>query len=1006
MRSTQALAWQAQFNHGLHLFFVIAASVIARNVAAQELLDAVGPKYLGQLYIAVSVIAGLVLAAVGYVSRGLDAARLARWVHGAVALLFGLAYATALMHPRSRSTAQALAVCRYVVLEIAGAALLTAFGVVLGSRLGPRDARRTAARVGLGGILGGLAAGGVLRYLSGPLGSQSLFIIAGACALAPALSMLRYSGGFGMSLASASQILRNDKADVKALAPYGRWVAATTVIMVATTTLIDFQYRAAAETWYHADRMTAFFGDVTLLTGIVTLALQLIVVEKLLDKFGLFATATVMPGALVLCSAAFGLMPMVGTLVILKLVDSGTNMTVQQATGGLLLAPLSSRARAVWQTRIDGLAKRGGQALAGLFLAFFPLKPARLAPVVLVLCAIWLLAVLVTRSRYVRLLTEMLGAPAMSAPPVQVADSGTLRVLLRELENASPARAAVILDLLEDAGERAPEHILTRLAENDATGAAAVRVVEHLAVLEDHTALGRYVASTDAQVASTALTALADVSPPAAVKASEAVLARDRAPEALRALAAGILINRDTSALELARALAKSADVETRLMAARALGLARGTLTLQVTPTLSALSGDGNRDVARMALASLAKHPSAEAVDVMIGLLRTREVRGAAARGLVEMGIVVVPRVTEALLDNLSDGRLSETLASICGRVGSASAAGALHGALTAPHVGTRLAAATALHALKRHVVSIVDDETIKACLMPELSYLQEMRDGALCEMPRSAAADLLRRAFTERSRTSMEALFRMMALIYPEEAIRGAHHAIISKATRERQIALELLDNLLDAGTREALINAVGEKGAKKRERDARKILTNVARGSDKFLGGLARVVLVEIGAAPKSALGDSVTQHLVNQVLELQGVALFSDSSAEDLAEVASLLTPRAVPAKTALFTQGEPPGSVYFVRSGAIELTRDGRVLDRLGPGDACGILAVLDQLPREVSAEAVSDCQLLVANGDAFIQLLADRPTLMHGIFRALTGSIRSQLERTQIERKAR
>ena len=39
------------------------------------------------------------------------------------------------------------------------------------------------------------------------------------------------------------------------------------LIMVAVTTLIDYQYRAAAAAWYDADRMTAFFGDVTLLTS-------------------------------------------------------------------------------------------------------------------------------------------------------------------------------------------------------------------------------------------------------------------------------------------------------------------------------------------------------------------------------------------------------------------------------------------------------------------------------------------------------------------------------------------------------------------------------------------------------------------------------------------------------------------------------------------------------------------------------------------------------------------
>ncbi|HSI06936.1 MAG TPA: hypothetical protein VLC93_20770, partial [Myxococcota bacterium] len=530
------------------------------------------------------------------------------------------------------------------------AALLLAFGVVLGSRLGPRDARKTAARVGLGGILGGLAAGAVLKFGSVLLGSRSLFIVAGLCALAPVVTILRHKAG-GLSVSQAAQSLRVDRSDVAALAPYGRWVAISTVIMVAVTTLIDYQYRAAAAVWYDADRMTAFFGEVTLLTGVATMILQLTVVDRLLDKVGLFATATVMPGALILCSAAFGLAPTVGTLIVLKLVDSGTNMTVQQATGGLLLAPLGTRARAIWQSRIDGLAKRGGQALAGLYLSFFPLAPARLAPVTLVLCATWLVSVLVTRLRYVRLLTELLAAPTSSSPEVQVVDGSTLRLLLRELENAVPARAAVILDLLEQAGERAPEHMLTRLATGDPTGATAVRVVEHLAALEDHRGLTDYAESENPAVASAALTALAELAPEAAARASEMVLIREAVPDPLRALAAGILINREKRALSLARSLADSTNVQTRLMAARALGLAGPPLTEAVTPTLIGLVRDDNPDVARTALASLARHPSPDAVEICIVKLQARELRGAATRALTEIGLIVVPRVANEIIE-------------------------------------------------------------------------------------------------------------------------------------------------------------------------------------------------------------------------------------------------------------------------------------------------------------------------------------------------------------------
>ena len=50
MRATMVVSWREHLNHTLHLFFVIAACVVARNVANQQVLDAVGPQVLGKLY--------------------------------------------------------------------------------------------------------------------------------------------------------------------------------------------------------------------------------------------------------------------------------------------------------------------------------------------------------------------------------------------------------------------------------------------------------------------------------------------------------------------------------------------------------------------------------------------------------------------------------------------------------------------------------------------------------------------------------------------------------------------------------------------------------------------------------------------------------------------------------------------------------------------------------------------------------------------------------------------
>ena len=146
-------------------------------------------------------------------------------------------------------------------------------------------------------------------------------------------------------------------------------------------------------------------------------------------------------------------------------------------------------------------------------------------------------------------------------------------------------------------------------------------------------------------------------------------------------------------------------------------------------------------------------------------------------------------------------------------------------------------------------------------------------------------------------------------------------------------------------------------------------------------------------------------MTQSQVAQILELQSLSLFSQSTAEDLAEVAALVAARRAPKSTVLFKEGEPGDAMYLVRSGEVTLSRTGQIVDHVGAGEACGIVSVLDQLPREITATVSMDATLLVIRSDDLMQLLADRPLLMHSVFRALTSSIRSQLDRVSLGKKA-
>ncbi len=1005
MRQTAVLELPTQLRHGFHLFFVICSAVIARNVANQDVLEAFDAnEIMGKLYLSVAVVAGLVIGLAGWFGRNHDTRRVARIVHTVVAVCMAGSFLVPdhLAH---------LTIVKYLLMEVGFASMLLVFGMMLGASLGPREARKLAGRVGSGGIVGGLA--GNLLCMGAPwFGSDPLYLAAAALALAPVFFLPATSS----PRRGVQRIeLARERSSVPALAPYGRWVAITTFLMVAATTLIDYQYRYGADAHYSSDAMTAFFGFVGILGGCATVLFQLTALDRLLDRLGLFGTATVMPGALIICSAAFGLVPSLTTLVVLKVVDSGSNMSLQQATGNLLLAPLSPRARAVWQGRIDGFAKRGSQLVAGSFLVLFPWTPSRVLPVALLVCALWVGAIMFTRTRYVRLLTEMLGDSGPEGKELEVYDGGTLKLLETELARAAPPRAAVILDLLERAGHRAPDHLLARQIKKDPHGAGALRVIEHLTSSGDVQALILHARDDDNDtLARTALIALADLEPRVAQHRSRQILSGGEHPEPLRAIAAGILAELDAQAKQLARKMSRSSDPDTRLGVVQALGRASPASTAELGAILHVLANDAEAEVARTAIEAIGSHPSSEGAEVTLRALQRREVRGAAMRALAAMGQPVVPRVAQELRRQCRTPKVASTLTWILGRIGSSEGVHALVDALDTPIVKVRLNAAVALSTLHRRRPDFeLPFDAIAARYLPEIRFYARMREASLADLPDTAAGKLLLRTLKQRAQSSLETLFRVMSLNHPEDAMQGAFQAISSRDPRKRQIALELLDTLVDKPVAEAISEAVGGVRARSRRsrRDDTEVLAQLARDPDRFLASLANAARLDTdtGADDRrgrtETTGEIMAQTVVNQILELQSLTLFSQSSAEDLAEVASMVSARRVGRDTVLFREDEAADAMYLVRTGEITLSRKGQILDHIGPGEACGIVAILDQLPREYTATASMDSKLLVIRGDDLLQLLADRPLLMHSVFRALTAALRSQLERGALGKKA-
>ena len=102
--------------------------------------------------------------------------------------------------------------------------------------------------------------------------------------------------------------------------------------------------------------------------------------------------------------------------------------------------------------------------------------------------------------------------------------------------------------------------------------------------------------------------------------------------------------------------------------------------------------------------------------------------------------------------------------------------------------------------------------------------------------------------------------------------------------------------------------------------------------------------------------------------------------------------------------LFREGDSPDSAFLIEEGAVEIHsghgRNRFVLARLGPGDLLGEMAVVDRAPRTGSALAVTDCVLLVIEGDQIEDRLASSDPIIRMLLKGQMKRYRGMLSLLQ------
>ena len=107
---------------------------------------------------------------------------------------------------------------------------------------------------------------------------------------------------------------------------------------------------------------------------------------------------------------------------------------------------------------------------------------------------------------------------------------------------------------------------------------------------------------------------------------------------------------------------------------------------------------------------------------------------------------------------------------------------------------------------------------------------------------------------------------------------------------------------------------------------------------------------------------------------------------------ARLAGVVVPYSATAR--IFAEGDPPNHMYVLLSGAVEVSARGHVIEVIKPGDALGVLSLLDGKPRSATAVAATDSEVAVIDERRFRFMVEETPGFVWYIMDEMAQRLRS------------
>ncbi|WP_141621865.1 cyclic nucleotide-binding domain-containing protein [Myxococcus sp. AB036A] len=783
--------------------------------------------------------------------------------------------------------------------------------------------------------------------------------------------------------------------------PYAQVLAALGIAFAVLSSFVDYLFRLRLEGTLSEDALTALFGSLQLWIGLFCVAFQLLVAQRLLKRLGLLRYVAMVPLVLAPLAGAALVTPSLWPVHLLRLVETAVSYSILPVGIQLLYTAVPDDQREGLRATVDGLLRKGGVVLAGLLLigAGRAANGVTMAVAVVGMCAALGLLLVRLKPAYVAALGEQVGAP--EEEDVALEGEEEQRLLAEALAAPSPERVLRAVAMMEQAEVPLRPHLPAllrhpheRVLERGVSLALELEAHELAPVLE------RLVEEGPRRPRDQAVWALARLSPERAERLLPALL--NHPDVGLRCAAIGALVKSTGSAvaLDALRAMlsrGEGAPVPERREVARLLGRIQNS---RFAEPLARYLEDADGSVRHVALVAVGKGGYVELAPRLLPFLTWREERKAAREALVALGDEVTLLVEEQLNKHMAPLAMRLQLPRVLRGIGTPAALDALLFSNVRDDASLHFRIGAQMSRLRdEHPEHPVDVERVREALGRRREVYRNLV-GAFRDL-RAALGDgsLLTRAVGDRMDQALELSFFLLGLLHPSHVMRGIHYNLVGPDLRRRALALELLENLVDEEDRELVMEQVeahhrelppGAPGRLWRR------LAALVQSEDGVLRACARHVAWVNGLHVLPQEGD-MSDRTVQRMFALEGVSVFSQCDVDDIAAIAAVAREAAFRAGERIYAQGDPGDALYVIVDGAVDAFHDGEHVLRFQGKQAFGEVSLLDGAPRPTDMVAAVDTRVLIIDRRDFLDLLADRPELLTGFFRAVSLQLQALID---------